>query len=220
MARTARYKGKEVTIKDGDIVHATYTCSGSREGVWYPVERTNKGDDYFRLCGTQCDCGLGWEIVSRRELETTKIMKETEFQVGDRVEAISPPDSCHDLVGKKGTVRYIRDVYNCKIGVEFDESFAVGHTLDGKIKADMGRWCEASSLKKIGTKKSFMKKLTTIFKKLVDADTAALVQAGYLNEDLELTSDGASELQTISFIANKAALVDAAKAKLAEEATK
>lgn len=142
------------------------------------------------------------------------------FNIGDRVEAIGSIEGLPYLVGKKGTVRVIKPkgLYSrCPVGVEFDESFAQGHSLEGVILTANGRWCEEENLKKTGTKTSFMKKITTLFKKLVDADTAVLVKAGYLNNELELTREGEEELMTICFIANKTALVDAAKAKAAEE---
>ena len=63
-------------------------------------------------------------------------------------------------------------------------------------------------------------KLTTMFKLLVDADTATLKKAGFINGDLELTGEGSNELMAIVFNANKAALVASAKAKLDEEAKK
>ena len=62
-----------------------------------------------------------------------------------------------------------------------------------------------------------MKTLNTMMKKLLDSDTQALVKAGYINGDLELTAEGRDELMAISFDANKAALVAAAQAKIAED---
>ena len=56
-----------------------------------------------------------------------------------------------------------------------------------------------------------------MFKKLVDADTQALVKAGYINGDLELTDEGKNELMALVFDANKAALVVAAQAKLTQK---
>jgi hypothetical protein len=51
-----------------------------------------------------------------------------------------------------------------------------------------------------------------------DADTQTLVKAGYINGDLALTDTGRDELTALVFDANKAALVAAAQAKIAEEA--
>jgi hypothetical protein len=66
-------------------------------------------------------------------------------------------------------------------------------------------------------KQTITMKITNLVKKLVDADTQALIKAGYLNGDLELTSQGRAELETIAFTANKEALVALAKEKVAEE---
>lgn len=65
--------------------------------------------------------------------------------------------------------------------------------------------------------KSKLMKLTNLVKKLVDSDTQALIKAGYLNGDLELTSEGRKELETILFLANKPALVEAAKEAIADK---
>jgi hypothetical protein len=64
--------------------------------------------------------------------------------------------------------------------------------------------------------KPTMKTLPTMFKKLADADTQALALADFINGDLQLTSLGKDELLAIIFDANKAALVAAAKARIAE----
>lgn len=69
----------------------------------------------------------------------------------------------------------------------------------------------------INKNKTFMSKVSTMMKKLLDADTQALVKAGFVNGDLELTSEGTKQLQTILFVANKAALVEAAEEVIAEE---
>lgn len=66
-------------------------------------------------------------------------------------------------------------------------------------------------------KKTIMTKLNTMMKKLLDTDTQTLVKAGFINGDLELTSEGRNELWTLIFDQHKAALVEAAKAKIAEE---
>lgn len=76
----------------------------------------------------------------------------------------------------------------------------------------------SSGLKPI--KKPFMKTISNMMKKLLDADTQALVKAGYINGDLELTTEGGQALQMISFIANKAELVKMAQEKIIEEAKK
>lgn len=53
-------------------------------------------------------------------------------------------------------------------------------------------------------------KLTTIAKRLFDADTKKLVKANLLTKDLELTEDGRAELWAIIFQTNKEELVKVA----------
>ena len=59
--------------------------------------------------------------------------------------------------------------------------------------------------------KTIMSKLNTMMKKLLDKDTKTLIEAGYINGDLELTEAGKKELMVILFLANKKELVDSAK---------
>ncbi len=60
-------------------------------------------------------------------------------------------------------------------------------------------------------KKPFMKKLGNMMKKLLSSDTQELVKAGYINGDLDLTSEGKEALWSILFSLNQPALVDMAK---------
>ena len=64
-------------------------------------------------------------------------------------------------------------------------------------------------------KKTFMKQLKGLMKKLLDADTQKLVKADYINGDLELTEKGKNTIFEMIFLENKAELV-----KLAEEEIK
>lgn len=75
---------------------------------------------------------------------------------------------------------------------------------------------EYSSIKK---KKTFMSKLNTMMKKLLDADTKVLVEAGFLDSELNLTRDAAYQLDLIAFDKFKTELVAAAKERI-EEAKK
>ena len=65
-----------------------------------------------------------------------------------------------------------------------------------------------------------MKSLGVMMRKLLDSDTQTLVKAGYINGDLELTSEGTTALDSVIFDANKAALVALAQTKLDEESKK
>ncbi len=86
-----------------------------------------------------------------------------------------------------------------------------GGLIDGLCTCnDSTYWELAASVKKI----SLMSKDTTLFKKIFDADTQSLVEAGFLDAS-GITVEGRSELEAIVFDQNKAALVAVAKEKLA-----
>lgn len=63
-------------------------------------------------------------------------------------------------------------------------------------------------------KKTLMTTVTSMMRNLLDPETQALIEAGFLGQDLELTSEGSGALDAIVFAQNKEALVKAAKAKL------
>lgn len=60
--------------------------------------------------------------------------------------------------------------------------------------------------------KTLMKKLSIMMKKLLDKETQLLVKAGFINGDLEITTEGQHALNSVLFTEKKAELV-----KLAEE---
>ena len=55
---------------------------------------------------------------------------EHNFRVGDRVIAIEAVDGKHELIGKSGTVIYLRG--STVVSVDFDESFSGGHNEGGR----------------------------------------------------------------------------------------
>lgn len=63
-------------------------------------------------------------------------------------------------------------------------------------------------------------KINPIVEASIDADTKALIEAGYLDYSLMLTGKANDALVAINFAANKKALVDAANAELAEKKNK
>lgn len=63
-------------------------------------------------------------------------------------------------------------------------------------------------------------KIGVMMKKFLDSDIQTLVKAGYINGDLELTTEGTTALDSVVFDANKAALVTLAQEKLDEEKKK
>lgn len=67
-------------------------------------------------------------------------------------------------------------------------------------------------------KKTIMNKISTFVKRLIDPDTQALIEAGFISqENMQPTREGLEVLTETLFFANKAELVKLAKAKLAEE---
>ncbi len=61
-----------------------------------------------------------------------------------------------------------------------------------------------------------MSNVSHVLDALLDEDTRALVDAGYLANDLSLTNEGKYRLTIIAFDQNRAALVAAAKEQLAK----
>ncbi len=65
-------------------------------------------------------------------------------------------------------------------------------------------------------KKTIMQKVSNMMKKILDKDTQALVKAGFINGNLDLTCDGVAALNAIIFSEKKAELVALANEKIAE----
>ena len=92
-------------------------------------------------------------LEMKKELELARKRTDS-LEVGDRVEAIEPIDCLSELVGKRGTIKYIRTSGSSdRVGVEFDKPFKRGHNLhyNGKSysKQKYGRWGETTSFKKL-----------------------------------------------------------------------
>ena len=80
---------------------------------------------------------------------------------------------------------------------------------------EIDAYCELVSSSK--NKKTTMNKLTSMLKRLLDADSQLLYKAGFLNGDLEITEEGLKELNGILFNAYMPQLVEKAKEIIAEE---
>lgn len=141
------------------------------------------------------------------------------FKAGDRV--------CHKSFG----IGTIIDFRNDEIPtVEFDVRQPIFHDGRGHgSKAGKDGHCywvhlDSLTLLSEGQNKPIIKssimKVTNLVKRLLDADTQTLVEAGYINGDLQLTEEGQSELLSLFFVDKKDALVALAKEKLAKDATK
>lgn len=168
----------------------------------------------------------------------------TSFKVGDRVRFVNPMhpgQSYNPNMNELGTVAAL-EPKTYGIDVHWDESgnFKAGVSHNEIELAEGGRFFVASldyvnplfdaqwtmnqfmmsyCGETIKPKRTIMKTLNTMMKKLLDADTQTLVKAGYINGDLELTSEGRAALNTIVFQANKKELVAMAQEELDAEKT-
>lgn len=146
------------------------------------------------------------QITGRGNLRDLELIKEETrmtFEIGDRVRNRGLAESLSRNAGKLGTVKKI----NVYAGIiEYSVHYDDGSKGEGQAKF----------YELITKKKGLMKKLTTMLKKLLDADTQTLVKAGYINGDLELTETGTQALISHLFFANKADLVVLAQADLDE----
>lgn len=87
-----------------------------------------------------------------------------------------------------------------------------------KIHGEEGEYILGKSgIRKLKTnKKNMLKKIGNYVKKMVDPETQALLKAGLINGNLEPTTEGMAELNSILFFANKDALIVRAKEIIAE----
>lgn len=100
------------------------------------------------------------------------------------------------------------------------EEYIIQRRQDGRlcVERQSGEICTCTNFwELIGeSKPTIMNQLTSMLKRLLDPDGQALYEAGFINGDLKLTESGKEELNNIIFDANKAALVQVAKEKIAE----
>lgn len=136
------------------------------------------------------------------------------MKIGDRVKVIITED--YAIPGMIGTIKGREYLGDGRFQVEFDNKFAFAHTCAGLCKDGYGHNVPEEKLELIN-KTTIMKKLSNFYKKLVDADTQALVKAGYLNGDLEPTEKATNALQEILFFDNKNELIKRAQEEIAEE---
>jgi hypothetical protein len=91
----------------------------------------------------------------------------------------------------------------------------IAYDKSGKQILNTCCWLNGEKMKKVSAT-GLMTKISILAKKLLDADVKALVEAGYLNDKLELTEEGKEAVLTHYLNANKKALADEARAVLAE----
>ncbi len=163
-------------------------------------------------------------------------MATPRFKVGDKVRVIS--NTCYHnkeigdivtLTKEWGDGAYLYDNRAWLIRTQDIEPLGNGSEFYTFYSSGKSMWIDnglpgyEETIEKyltLKTKKSPMKTLSTMFKKLVDKDVATLAKAEYINGDLELTSEGWLELKAMLFEANKAALIARAQEKLDEASKK
>ena len=122
-------------------------------------------------------------------------------------------------VGDK--VRILRACSGTEVGeiieLTANGSYNLPHAKYCNCGNDIDGYWELITEKINNKKQTIMNKLSLMMKKLLDNDLQVLVKAGYINENLELTTDGKVALDSVLFDANKVALVKLAQEKLDEE---
>ena len=126
------------------------------------------------------------------------------LKVGDKIKNVGNRE-VNPNRGKMGKVTSTRGGW---VRVDYD---------DGNIGEERIPQCN-ECYKKIN--KSIMRNLNNYITKLVDADTRALCEAGYLNGDLEPTQKAFDTIAEINFFANKAELIARAVQEIADEKAK
>jgi hypothetical protein len=134
----------------------------------------------------------------------------SKFKVGDKVKVLNKTYQGHERDQK-----WIDEYYPSRIGTVMQ----VGNVWVQVVSEKGSDWTFVEADLELLTinYKSIMKTLSNYYKKFTDADTQALVRAGYLNGDLEPTSKAESAIKEITFFANKDELVKRAKEEIAEE---
>ncbi len=180
-------------FKVGEHIVCFYNDNGSgnyigQHGVVTAIEDSEK----YPYKTDFCSAGLGDHEVKK--------FVPNKFKVGDRIRNVSQkPPLIGGNRGKLGKV----------VEVNGSDHYSIKYD-DGAQGAGEGIHYEKL------TKKSLMQKVSTMMKRLLDADTQTLVKAGFINGDLDLTDEGKEALYAILFDANKTALVAAAKEALTE----
>lgn len=129
-----------------------------------------------------------------------------QFNIGDRVRRARAGSNCNMHIGDTGVVTGLipssggifvkadKDgIQNSHTAVNFD---LVEHITNYPFTIKL------------------MKTLSIMMQKLLDADTQTLVKAGFINGDLDLTTEGTKALNAIMFQTNKAALVTLAQEQI------
>lgn len=206
-------------FKKGDRVRVKRECTGCVPGEVYILhdEWANGGplhsgdlvawnEDTRKERRGGCSCENNWELITD---------EQPKFKVGDRV--LGKPgryDSQHrGTVGKvtrgndpDGWYRVRWASGHCNTYRESDLMFVE----EGSYTVTADKDYKAGE---VVIKKTKMQQLTTMMKKLLDADTQVLVRMGYLDSELDLTSKTKGALDVLAFEQHKKDLVELAKAE-------
>lgn len=140
-----------------------------------------------------------WTITATPE----DYIKSSKFKVGDLVKIHKPIDT-----SKSPTwITPDMDKYDGKIIVLTKTS---GYYWRHDRWNFSENWLELIN-NKVDNKQTIMQKLNSMIKRLLDKDSQALYEAGFIDGDLRITQRGKEELDGIIFEANKAELVRLAK---------
>lgn len=198
-------KGDEVTVKN--------SCSGCEPGIRYILEYyygnlvARKPD---MRNGDGCACKDNWELLPNFTPPVYDDYRITEVKIyggggwGGGGNGLSPQEK--RLLVHQPTPGGISFIKKYEDQIYFSKNVMHDETWD-------------TGLIRVGLKtkvKNVMSNISNIAKKLFDADTKTLIEAGFLNSDLSMTAAGSNALKDILFIEKKKELVEAAKEVIAE----
>lgn len=148
-----------------------------------------------------------WQYSTATSSAMPTATNKMKFQIGDEVKT------------KNEGFGVVVDANNPKYGYPYAVNVNKVHSGRGYSREDepyfrSGRTFiyEEKELTLIKTKKTFMTKLNTMMKRILDPDIKKLIKGGLIDGDLQLTQEGRESLMAILFTEKKAELV-----KIAEE---
>lgn len=126
-----------------------------------------------------------------------------DFKIGDRIKNVCTTTSNYRKLGR------VSSVDDNTVRVTYDDG------CSGVWERESPQ--ELCTCYQLISEKTIMSKLNSMMKRLLNEDTQTLYKAGIINGDLELTSEGNKILSAILFSANQTALIEEAKAIIAEQ---
>lgn len=160
------------------------------------------------------DCATSAKIAGK--VDEQPMNEKTMLRIGEWYEGqrVSVKNNCSGC--KAGDI--------CILKNHSGDLFAVPEGWDEDQEKDIGgcscsfNWCVEVQVMKV--KEETMSQVSPMAENLLDADTKALVEAGMVDECLNLTSKGRDALQALVFVAHKEAMVKQAKAEIKEAKSK